>query len=759
MNRRTFFLTGAGIGGALIFGWAVTPARPRLNAESATLPLERGEVQLNGWLKISPEGIVTIAVPRAEMGQGIYTALPMLVAEELGCDWSQVKVEQAPVDKVYGNVEMLIDGLPFHPDDKGAAREGAEWVVRKVGRELGLMITGGSSSVKDAWGPMRAAGAAARDMLVQAAAKRFNAPQEECVVANGWVIHDPRRSGSGLKASFGELAVAAAQFTPALPLKLKHPSAFTLIGKSVPRLDLRAKVTGTAEFGLDVRLPDMLYAAIRMAPVFGASWAKYYDNGAGRMPGVKAVVPLTGGSAGAQAGIAVIADTWWQAKKAVDALEIVWNSEGSNSSAGLGTDAIFRDYQAAISTGKAASVFSRGAMGEAMAQKVTDVTAEYRVPYLAHATLEPQNCTAQFMEDGSVQVWAPTQAPSIAQWLGAKAAGVKTHKVTVHSTFLGGGFGRRGEMDMVVQAVDLARQTGGLPVQLIWSREEDTTHDMYRPAALASMSAGLDGSGNLIYWQSKSASGSVLHSMSGRIGMPAIGPDKTNAEGLADRVYEIPHVKIEHALVKHPVPLGFWRSVGHSQNAFFSEHFMDEIAAKANKDPLEFRRNLLQQHPRHLAVLNLAAEKAGWGKPLAAGVARGIALHQSFGSIVAQVAEVSIVEKKVKVHRVVCAIDCGIAVHPDIIAQQMESGVVFGLTAALYGEITIEAGAVKQKNFPDYEMLRMADAPVVETHIVPSAEAPTGVGEPGTPPVAPAVANALLKLTGKPVRALPIRLA
>ena len=762
MNRRTFLLAGTGIGGTLIVGWVVTPARPRLNAESASMPVERGEVQLNGWLKISNDGLVTIAVPRAEMGQGVYTALPMLVAEELGCDWSQVKAEQAPVDKMYGNVEVMTDGLPFHPDEHGAAREGAEWIVRKIGRELGVMITGGSSSVKDAWGPMRAAGAAARDLLVQAAAKRFNGFAKDCTVAKGWVTHT-----SGLRASFGELAAAAAGMTPKLPIQVKDAKDFTLIGKSAPRLDVRAKSTGTAEFGLDVRLPEMLYAAIRMAPVFGASWAKYYDNGAERMPGVKAVVPVVPGMAGAQAGIAVIADTWWQAKKAADALEIVWNSESGASSAGLDSAAIFRDYQTALDTGKASSYFARGHNADARAQTVTEVTAEYRVPYLAHATLEPQNCTAQIMEDGSVQVWAPTQAPSLTQWLAGKAAGVKTHKVTVHSTFLGGGFGRRGEQDMVVQAVLLAKQTGGRPVQLIWSREEDMTHDMYRPAALAHLSAGLDGSGNLIYWHSKSASGSMMHSMTARLGFAPIGPDQTNAEGLADRVYEIPNVKIEHALVQHAVPLGPWRSVGHSQNAFFAEHFMDEVAAKANQDPLEFRRNLLKQHPRHLAVLNLAAEKAGWGKPLAQGMARegwktarGLALHQSFGSIVAQVAEVSLGPKnEIKVHRVVCAIDCGIAVNPDIIAQQMESGIVFGLTAALYGEITIEAGAVKQKNFPDYDMLRMAGMPVVETYIVASAEAPTGVGEPATPPIAPAVANALLKLTGRPVRALPIKLS
>ncbi len=748
MKRRTFLLAGSGIAGALIVGWGVRPPRARLNAESAVMPLERGEVQLNGWLKISAEGIVTVAVPRAEMGQGVYTALPMLVAEELGCDWSQVRSEQAPVDAMYGNVEMFVDGLPFHPDEHGVKRKTAEWVVRKVGRDLGLMITGGSSSVKDAWGPMRTAGAAARDMLVQAAATRFRVPASECTTAKGWVVH-----GSGLKASFGELAGVAATLAPTLPVRVKDAKDFTLIGKSLPRLDARAKSTGAAEYGTDVRLPGMLYAAIRMAPVFGAGWTKFYANGAEGMPGVKAVLPVAPGLAGAQAGIAVIAETWWQAKKAVDVLEIVWEAKG-----GLDTASIFRDYRNAIDSGSAQTHFSRGKMGDALSLTVTEVHAEYRVPYLAHATMEPQNCTAQILDDGKVEVWVPTQAPSIAQWLAGKAAGVKTHDVTVHSTLLGGGFGRRLEMDMVVQAVELAKSAGGRPVQLIWSREEDTAHDMYRPAALASLSAGLDGAGNVVWWSAKSASGSVMHSMTARLGFTPMGPDKTNAEGLSGKVYEIPNVRIEHAQVKHAVPLGFWRSVGHSQNAFFSEHFLDELAARAGKDPLDYRRSLLKNHPRHLAVLNLAADKAGWGKPLPQGRARGIALHESFGSIVAQVAEVSIEDKKPRVHRVVCAIDCGMVVNPDIVAQQMESGIVFGLTAALFGEITIEAGAVKQKNFNDYDMLRLKDAPQVETYVVVSGALPGGVGEPATPPVAPAVANALLKLTGNPVRALPIRL-
>ena len=753
MKRRTFLLAGSGIGGTLIVGWGVRPPRARLNADATTLPLERGEVQLNGWLKISAEGIVTIAVPRAEMGQGVDTALPMLVAEELGCDWAQVRSEPALIDSMYGNVEMFVDSLPFHPDEQGVARDTAQWLVRKVGRELGLMITGGSSSVKDAWGPMREAGAAAHDMLIQAAAIRFKGTPAECKTVKGWVIHT-----SGLRASFGELAAAAAKYTPALPIRVKDVKDFTLIGKSLPRLDAHAKSTGTATYGLDVRLPGMLYAAIRMAPVFGAGWTKFYAHGAERMPGVKAVRPLMPGRAGAQTGIAVIADAWWQAKRAVDALEIVWDDSGSHTSAGVDTASIFHDYRNGLDAGNAKTYFSRGKMGEALAQSVTEVKAEYRVPYLAHATLEPQNCTAQIRDDGKVEVWVPTQAPSVAQWLAAKAAGVKTQDVTVHSTFLGGGFGRRGEMDLVVQAVELAKSCNGRPVQLIWSREEDTTHDMYRPAALARLSAGLDGTGNPVWWRAVSASGSVMHSMTARLGFTPMGPDKTNAEGLSDKVYEIPHVRIEHALVQHPVPLGFWRSVGHSQNAFFAEHFLDELAHKNGKDPLEYRRNLLKQHPRHLAVLNLAAEQAGWGKPAPPGQARGIALHESFGSIVAQVAEVSLEGKQPRVHRVVCAIDCGVVVNPDIVAQQMESGVLFGLTAALLGEITLEAGAVKQKNFNDYGMLRMQDAPRVETYIIVSGEMPGGVGEPAVPPVAPTVANALLKLTGKPVRTLPIKL-
>ena len=753
MKRRAFLLTGAGIAGTLVVGWGVTPPKQKLLAESSSMPLGRGDVQLNGWLTLSPEGTVTVAVPRSEMGQGIYTALPMLLAEELGCDWSSVVAVQAPLDRIYGNSEIMIGGPPLHPDARGMVREGVEWIVRKVGRELGLMVTGGSSSVKDAWGPMRLAGASAREMLVAAAAARFRVDPAQCTVERGRVRHP-----SGLTASFGELAAAAARLTPNQVPKLKDPRDFTLIGKSLPRTDVPAKVTGAAQFGADVRPPDLLYAAIRMVPTFGGSWSKFEMRGADSMPGVKAVLPVVPKLAGAATGIAAIAQTWWQAKQAVDTLVITWDA-GRNS--GEDSAGIAARFKAALDANKGAGYRSKGALADGFAQASKTIEAEYSVPFLAHATMEPQNCTARVHDDG-VEIWVPTQAPSLARWMAAKVAGVAPHKVIVHTTFLGGGFGRRAELDLVVQAVELARTTGGRPVQLMWSREEDTAHDMYRPAALARLRAGVDSSGRVLAWEQHSASGSVTHSLVERLGFMPMGADKTNVEGSADSPYEFANHKVEHTLVKSAVPLGFWRAVGHSQNAFFTEAFLDELAAAAGRDPYQFRRALLANHPRHLAVLDLAATKAGWDQPAPPGRARGIALHQSFGSIVAQVVEVSLAKGDKglvpKVHRVVCAIDCGTVINPDIVAAQMESGIVFGLTAALYGEITIKGGAVEQKNFPDYEMLRMADMPRVETHIVASAALPGGVGEPGTPPVAPALVNALFKLTGKPVRSLPIRL-
>jgi isoquinoline 1-oxidoreductase beta subunit len=772
MNRRGFLLACGGIGGTLLVGWAITPPPPRLELDNGHLALGKGEVQLNGWLKISAPNEVTIVVPRSEMGQGVYTALPMLLAEELCADFSKVIVEQSPIDQMYANVALLQDALPIHPDAHGPVREALEWIVAKVARQMSPMMTGGSSSVKDAWHPMRSAGAAAREMLLAAAAARFKAPVAECTARAGWVTH-----ASGLKASFGELAADAARLTPPRVPRLKEPGEFTLIGKPVARTDIPAKVTGEAQFGLDVRLPDMLFASIRMAPNFGGSFDKWRTGIAEKMPGVKAVLPVDTDLAGAAHGVAVVAEQWWQAESALKELEphITWNPGPHGT---LDSATIYAQLKSALDSGHADVFHSSGKLAEGFAQAARTLEAEYRVPYLAHATMEPQNCTA-LVRNGKVDIWGGTQSPSLARWIAAQAADVKEQDVTVHTTFLGGGFGRRIELDVVAQAVTLARQVPGRPVQLIWPREQDTQHDVYRPASICRFRAGLDSQGNITAWHHKMACGSIVDSLCGRMGLVFMGggtlpqrlthwmgkagtPDKSNAEGASDVPYEFTNQRVEAASVHQPVPLGFWRSVGHSQNAFNVEAFLDEVAAAANKDPLQLRRELLKKHPRALAVLNLAAEKAGWGQPLPAGRARGVALHLSFGSLVAEVAEVSIVKdgqgSRPRVHRVTCAIDCGLPVNPEIIRQQVESGVIFGLTAALYGEISLKDGRVAQANFNTYDMLRMAETPQIEVHIVPSAEVPAGVGEPATPPIAPAVCNAIFALTRQPVRSLPIRL-
>ena len=761
MKRRTFLLMGTGVAGALVVGWGVKPAPQTLLNEEAALPAANGETVLNGWVRIDTTGVVTIAVPRAEMGQGIYTAIPQMLADELGCAWNQVRVEQSPIDSIYGNVAMLVDSLPFHPDDQGAGRKVGEWFIHKVARNSMLIVTGGSSSVKDAWIPVRQAGASARDLLVRAAAVRFGVEAAQCRVSDG-VVSAP----NGLKASFGELAQAAGQLRPNSNPPLKAPKDRTLIGKSVGRVDARIKSTGQAQFGIDVRVENMLYAAIKQHPQVGSwrtggVWEKFEADNARAMRGVHAVLPVAGGMGGAHSGIAVVAQSYWQAKQALDAVKVTWVA---GSTAGLDSTGIAAQFKRDLDLGKPATFHKVGTVNPNFETFAKKIEATYSAPFAAHVTMEPMNCTVLVTAD-SVEVWAPTQAPAVVRWIAGKAAGMKSSQVTVHATYLGGGFGRRGEVDFVVQAVQIAKQVPGRAVQLIWSREEDMTHDMYRPAAIARFQAGFDGSGKVGALLYRGVSGSVIGSMVRRLGFAPAGPDKTNAEGAADKVYEFANVRYEHVLSETPVPLGFWRSVGHSQNAFFMEAFMDEMAAAAGLDPVAFRLQYLANHKTHADVLKLAAEKAGWGKPLPPGLARGVALHESFGSIVAQVVEVSVVEKDGKklprVHRVVCAIYCGPVINPDIVAAQMESGVIFGLTAALYGEITLKGGAVEQANFPQYDMVRMGDTPKVETYILAANnpdERPGGVGEPGTPPIAPAVANALFKLTGKPVRSLPIRL-
>jgi isoquinoline 1-oxidoreductase beta subunit len=753
-TRRRFLLGGLAAGGVLLVGCGLLlPPRQRLRT-ALPLPVSNGAVALNGWVAIHPDSSVSVAVPRSEMGQGVHTALPMLLAEELDVPLSMVCIMQAPIDKIFSNVALMRDMLPFHPDERGNTRDGAQWVLAKVSRELGIMFTGGSTSVKDAWEPMREAGAVARAMLIAAAAAKWRLPAAECGTDAGFVTHP-----SGKRASYGSLATKAASAgagIDAADIRLKQPKDFKLIGTAQPRRDSAAKVNGSAAFGIDARPPGLLYAAVRMAPVVGGRLAAVNAAAVKPMPGVAGVIDFSaalGAHSGAGAGVAVIASNWWAAKQAAAALPVTWDD---GAAAGLSSAAIFKDFAAQLDADAGHVYYSAGSLDAAKGAAST-IHAEYRAPFLAHAAMEPVNCTAQ-VSGGKVKLWASTQVPSIAVDMAAKVAGVAREDVSIEVMLLGGGFGRRLEVDMVAQAVAAAAASAadGRPVQLIWSREDDMRHDVYRPAALARFSASLDGAGRIVAYDNRSVSGSIGHQYFPRnLGLPGFGPDKTAAEGEFDMQYEIANQRIAHTIVDSAVPIGYWRSVGHSHNAFFKESFIDELAHAAGQGGAAFRRGLLAKHPRHLAVLDAALAKAGTAP---AGRAHGVAVHQSFGSIVAQVAEVSVEGKDIRVHRVVCAIDCGIAVNPNIIAQQMESAVLFGLSAALSGEITIKDGRVEQSNFHDYPVMRMGQAPEVETIIIASAKPPEGVGEPGTPPIAPAVANALFVLTGQRLRSLPLRL-
>ena len=751
MKRRTWLLSAAGAAGALIVGWGALPPRARTGSGRLWQPAE-GEVALNGWIKITADGSVVLAMPRSEMGQGVHTALPMLVAEELDVPLSRVRLEQAGADSIYGNVAMLVAGLPFHPfelENRPFKVQAGEWVVRKLARELGINATGGSSSVADAWLVLRTAAATARASLLGAASLQWRLPVAEFTVSQGVISHP-----SGKSAHYGELARFAAA-TPPGSVTLKARENWTVIGQSAARKDIPAKVDGTARFGLDVRLPGMLYAAIRLCPMLGGAPGAIDVNAALAMPGVERLVRLPP-YAGSTAGFAVVGKSWWQCQQAAQAVSVDWHQRPAGA---LDSRQIERALEAALQGEDGFTFYEKGAVAQAEAGAARKLEALYRAPYLAHATLEPMNCTAQ-VRDGKVFLWVPTQVPQMGAAIAARVAGVALEDVNLTVTLLGGGFGRRLEVDYVAQAVRVAMECGGRPVQLIWSREEDSTHDFYRPMHVARLVAAVDAQGQPVSLRIRSAGDAITPRWLER-GVPALAgpvdtPDKTTAEGLFDLPYGFAHQHMSHVATRNSVPVGFWRSVGHSHNAFFSECFIDELAVALQQDPLALRRFLLKDAPRYLAVLELAANQAGWGGKLPTGRARGIALHESFGSIVAQVAEVSLVDGQPRVHRVVCAIDCGTVVNPGIVAQQMESAVVFALTAALYGKVDIHGGVVQQKNFPDYRMLRMAQAPLVQTHLVASTRPPGGVGEPGVPPLAPAVANAVFALTGTRLRSLPL---
>ncbi|HYL83840.1 MAG TPA: xanthine dehydrogenase family protein molybdopterin-binding subunit [Candidatus Angelobacter sp.] len=705
LDRRDFLKKGAAGGAALIIGFYL-PAKSGLLA--AAPPSE--PANLNAWVRITPDNTVTLIIDKSEMGQGVVTSLAMLLAEELECDWKKIKTEFAPAAPAY-----------FNP-------------------LFGVQGTGGSTSVRASWGPLTKAGAAAREMLTAAAAKKWYVEASACRAENGAVVH----SASAKRLSYGALVEDAAKLpVPANP-PLKDPKNYKYIGKPIKRLDTPAKITGKAPFGIDVRLPNIQHAVVARCPVFGGKVKSFDATKAKAIRGVKQVLQIS-------SGVAVVADNTWSAMEGRRALQIEWD-EGPNAT--VSSDSIRKLYmESAEKTGAIAR--KDGDFETALSGAAKKVEAVYEVPFLAHATMEPMNCAADVRAD-SCDIYAPTQFQTINQMTGARITGMKPEQIRIHTTFLGGGFGRRAEQDFIAEAVEISKATGA-PVQVTWSREDDIQSDFYRPAAYCKLVAGLDSSGWPVAYKSRIVSPSIMSRFFP--GSVKNGLDESSVEGQANSKYGIPNFLVEYVLTETGIPVGFWRSVGNSQNGYITEAFIEELAHASGKDSFEFRRKLLADAPRHRGVLELAAQKAGWGTPLPAGRTRGIAVVESFGSFVAEVAEVSFNKSsgEIKVHRVVCAVDCGRHVNPDIVAAQMEGGIVFGLTAALKGKITIANGRVEQSNFHDYEMLRLNEMPKVEVHIVPSNDPPGGCGEPGTPPIAPAVCNAIFAATGKPIRRLPIR--
>ena len=743
-HRRHFLLGGAAVAGALLVGWCFLPPRQRLEGDTP-LPGRDTDVTLNGWVMVGKDNLVSVMLAKNEMGQGVMTALAMLVAEEMDVPLSMVRVVSAPIDKIYGDTTMLTDGLPFHPEDQSAMRHLGHWLSRKLAREVGVIATGGSSSVRDSWLPMREAGAEARARLISAAATRWGVPASECETSNGRVKH-----ARGMVATYGDLVDEASEL--ASPgFQLKPADSFRLIGKDIPRLDVPAKSDGTARFGMDIRPKGLVYAAVLMCPVVGGKLISVDTREANEQPGVLRVVKLAGDRSGAPDAVAVIAGSWWTAQSTLALLTPEWD-DGPQAS--MSTESLMEQLSHSLTHGSATTLHSLGD-GVDQDDLPQALQAQYSAPYLPHLPMEPLNCTAQLI-DGRCRLWLPTQAPSIAVSTAARVAEISPDEVDLQATLIGSGFGRRLETDMVAQAVALAKEMPGVPVQLVWRREDDIAHDFYRPASVARLTGVLGTEHKIKSLHIKSASAAPIQQLLHRaFGLPLVGPDKTSAEGLFDHPYEIPHQQIEHVIAEVPVPVGPWRSVGHSHHAFFKESFIDEMAHAAGADPVQFRRDLLSAHPRHLAVLNKAVARAG---KVPGGRAHGVALHDCYGSVVAQVAEVGIEDGRVRVHKVVCAIDCGLVVNPDIVQQQMESGIAFGLSAALHGDLKIANGRVKQKNFHDAPILRIDEMPEIEVIIMDSEASPGGVGEAGTPPIAPAVANAVFKLTGKRLRSLPLRL-
>ncbi len=709
ISRRQFVAASAGTGAALVLGFSTLDAfaarlMPAQGAPAGWTP--------NLWLSIDSDGTITIQSAKSEMGQGVWTAMPMIVAEELDADWSKVRVARAPTNGKYNT------------------------------------STGGSQSTRSSYMPLRKAGATGRSMLVAAAAAKWGVPASQCTTMASVVTHGPSKRS----ATYGELAaLAAKQPVPSGDVPLKDPASFRLVGKSTPRLDIPDKVNGKTQFGIDVRLPNMLYASVARCPAFGGSLRSVDDSRARAVTGVRQVVKLDAVERTLPARVVVLADDTWAAMKGRDALVIDWDP-GPNAQ--YSTDGANATYHARVNDDAGAGMTaSKGAVRPAGPGEKT-VEAIYEYPLLVHAPMEPMNCTADVRADG-VDVWVGSQSPDSVRTAVARLLNVPPDSVNVHMTFLGGGFGRRSQTDFAIEAAQISK-AAGRPVKVTWSREEDIQHGFYRVDGIQRLRAVIDAGGNLVSWEDRVVGPSLeAYAFPSRGGGGGMGGRHFDAAEPPQ--YEIPNYKLDMVFVESPVPIWFWRSVANSQDGYCNEAFMDECVRAAGKDPIQFRLGMLTHNPRAQHVIQLAADRAGWGSKLPAGQGRGFAYYDYDGTLVAQVVEVEVpTNGKVKVNRVVCAFDCGQLINPDTVVAQVESAIGWAQSAALYGEITVKNGAVQQSNFTDYQIVRMNEMPKVEVHLVENHESPTGVGEPGVPAFAPALLNAIFDATGVRIRKLPI---
>jgi isoquinoline 1-oxidoreductase beta subunit len=743
--RRTFLIGAAAIAGGVAVGYYYY-RKPYPN------PLENdlaeGEATFNPYVKIASDGTITVIAPRAEMGQGVSTSLAALVAEELDVDLAKLRVEHGPASWAYYNSEMLAEGGPFAFYEESMVAEAVRGAMGGVGKVLGLQGTGGSASLRDGFDKMRQAGAAARLMLVAAAAERLGVPAAELETANGTIVH----RGSGRSIGYGDVAVAAGSTAAPSSVELKQKSQWRLLGKPQMRQDMLAKVTGAPIFGIDVELPDMLYGTVRMSPRFWSKPVRSDLSKAQAMPGVVKIVAI---DTSYGSGFGVIAENTWAAFKGAEAIEVEWGAaEYPADSAGIA-----KALQEALASGAGSALRDDGNVDTAFADAPREslVEADYEVPYLAHACMEPMNATAR-LKDGVLDVWSPNQVPTITRQLCADLAGVAEEKANIHTTYMGGGFGRRGEIDFSMFATLLAKETAGRPVKVTWTREEDMRHDVYRPCAAGRFRARLGDDGLPIAVDMTIAAPSVIASTLRRTfpSISPLGPDKTICEGAHDQPYAIANYRVSAIPAAIAVPAGFWRSVGNSYNGFFHECFMDEMASAGKIDPVEMRRKLMAGFPAAVKVVDKVAEMASWGAPLPAGRAKGFAFTLSFGSWVGEIVEVADTPAGIRIDKMWIAADVGTAIDPGIIEAQLVSGAVFGLSAAIAQEITFADGMVEQSNFHDFDAMRITQCPQFEVAILENYHRMGGVGEIGTPPAAPALANAVFALTGKRIRRLPL---